>query len=80
MYDSTITPHAFHTSWLINATDYLQHQWHEGITASLQANLQARTSESGSVEERQNKMPNSLSFPFLLPTAAPRVKGIYVFG
>lgn len=74
-YDSIITPRAFHTSWLINAIDYLQHWWHEGITVLLQANLQAHTSERGSIKRRQNKMLNSLNFPFLLPAAAIRVKG-----
>lgn len=70
----------FTLAGLINSTDYLQPQWHEGITALLQANLQARTSESGSIEQRQNKMPTSLSFPFLLPAAAPRVKDTHIFG
>lgn len=39
VYDSIITPHAFPTGWLINAIDYLQHWWQEGIIALLFSKL-----------------------------------------
>lgn len=39
VYDSIITPHAFPTGWLINAIDYLQQWWQEGIIALLCSKL-----------------------------------------
>ena len=35
VYDSIITLHSFPTGCVINAIDYLQHGWQEGISAPL---------------------------------------------